>query len=128
MKALYLLITIYVAIVVTGCSSHKQQPMGTAVINTSVPKKMAALSPSHKKNPITVAVYVRETPQKPYVVVGREIISKYNLGGIKRQEASLRDTMRDLAASVGGDAVINVEHHNDKITATIIAYDNRKLV
>lgn len=113
---------------ISGCSSVQTQPsMDKAVTQHTSCKKMSAANHVIRKNPINVAVYTHKNPDKPYVIIGKEIISKYNLGGIKRQEASLHDTMRNLAASIGGDAVINVEHHNDKIIATVIAYNPDKL-
>lgn len=122
MKALYLLIIIYIAIVATGCSS-----LSTGTL-PSPSNKTSSTPPTPQKNPLNVALYLHETPQQPFVVIGHETISKYNLGGIKRQEAYLHDTMRNLAASVGGDAVMNVKHDNNNITATIIAFSNKQVV
>jgi hypothetical protein len=75
------------------------------------------------KNPLAVAVYAKPQPIKaPYTVLGKATISKYNPGGIKRQEACLHDSLRSLAASMGGDAVINVSKDDKTMTGTVIAY------
>jgi hypothetical protein len=130
MRALYLLILIYITIVISGCSyfqSQPQQPIDTAITQQPVSKKMAVLGECYKKNPIDVALYIHENPNKPYIVIGKEIISKYNLSGIKRQTACLHDTMRNLAASMGGDAVMNIRPYHNKIIATVIAYNPNQL-
>jgi len=130
MKTVYLFITICITTLLSACSSTPtQQPVDTAVKEIAPQKKIAMLDQQcSKKDPLNIAVYPHEKPKKPYIVVGKETISKYNEGGIKRQEACLRDAMRNLAASIGGDAVIDLQHHNDKITATVIAYDKNELV
>ena len=122
MRTLYLLIIIYIGLALSACTSlHEAQPLDTAH------KKTASLKQCPQKNPLDVTVYFRTSPKKPYQIVGEETISKYNLGGIKRQAANIHDAMRNLAASMGGDAVINVKHRGKTITATVITYKNNQL-
>lgn len=78
------------------------------------------------KNPITVSLYTKGTkPHQSYKVIGLETVSKYNHVGIKRQEANIRDTMRKLAAAMGGDAIINLKYSNKKVQGTVISFDKR---
>lgn len=125
MRILYRLTTIYIAylalcttLFLSACSTTP--PSATT---TPLPTKLTAA-----KNPITVAVYTQ--PKKlsaiPYKIIGKTSISEYNLGGIKRQEACLNDTLRTLAASMGGDAIIDIIHNNKKVTGTVIAYQPSK--
>lgn len=76
------------------------------------------------KDPASIALHSLEFPLKrPYKVIGKETVSRYNLVGIKRQAALLHDRMRSLAASIGGDAVINIIADNDKVEGTVVSYE-----
>ena len=54
-------------------------------------------SASHK-DPINVSFLTIVKPDRPYQVLGKANVAKYNPVGIKRQEATLRDLMREQAA------------------------------
>lgn len=115
MKALFL--TISIVLFLTGCATR------TCCDQTA----KANRSESIKKNPISVAFYKEnEKPTAPYKVIGKETISKYNFAGIKRQEANIHDAMRNLAASMGGDAIIDVVHDDKTVSGTVIGFDNSK--
>ena len=74
-----------------------------------------------------MAVYNNtQIPAAHYTVLGKAIISEYNPVGIKRQEACIRDALRNLAATMGGDAVIELDKNNKTVTGTVIAFDNEK--
>lgn len=76
------------------------------------------------KNPLSVTLYTgKRNPNKPYIILGKESVSKFNRVGIKRQEANIRDAMRHVAATLGGDAVINISHDANSVTGTVIAYE-----
>lgn len=75
------------------------------------------------KNPKYVTLYSKE--QKlltPYRVIGIATISKYNLLGKKRPQETLDDMLKNLAASLGGDALINVTNKGDSIQGHIIQF------
>ncbi len=113
MKALFLIITI--VLFFTGCASYQ---CCDQTAKASQPQSM-------QKNPISVAFYKEnEKPKAPYKVIGKETVSKYNIVGIKRQEASIHDAMRSLAASMGGDAVIDVKHDDKTVSGTVIGFEN----
>lgn len=113
-------------IVLSGCThTHKPIDHATCVTPPPIPKKQIATP--KKKNPITVTFYRKgQKPEMPYRILGTETVSKFNTVGIKRQEASIRDVMRNLAASMGGDAVINIQRDDKSVFGTIIAYQDIK--
>lgn len=116
MRMIYIFI-ICAGLILTGCASNTQK-------KTSSPQKPATVKTkvSHK-NPISVKLYSgKSQPEAPYVVLGKHTVSKYNLVGIKRQEAHIRDAMKSHAATLGGDAVINITHDANTVTGTVIAY------
>src|SRR5690348_1468602 len=119
MRILYPLGIIYISLALTSCSTV-EQPCPVCQQKNSKPQQTAlATSP---KNPLKVAFYTHTKPPVPYKVIGDESISKFNLGGNKRQEANIRDGMRELAAAMGGDAIINIKHDSKSISGTIVAY------
>jgi hypothetical protein len=75
------------------------------------------------KNPKSITVYNdKKTPHTGYRVIGVASVSKYNLLGIKRQEKTLNDMMKKLAASIGGDGLINISQNKEGMKANVIAY------
>lgn len=87
-----------------------------------ITKITSPVQPSQDKNPMTVSFYTHGKPEKPYVVVGKEVVSKFNTAGVKRQRASIHDAMRTLAAAMGGDAVINITHDTNTVRGEVVAY------
>jgi hypothetical protein len=101
--------------------------VSTARSNT-IDNSRPALPTQEDNNP-TNSIYVilysdGQKPEKPYVILSQDTVSKYNSVGIKRQKANLNDSIRDLAAKKGGDAVIEVKNTPDSITYTVISYRN----
>jgi len=102
----------------TGKTGNQNQPptLRTSHAHPIIPTKL-------KKDPMGVAVYNENKPiPQNYKVIGKETVSQYNSVGIKRQVASVKHIMRELAAAIGGDAVINVHRNDNTIQGTIIAY------
>lgn len=119
MRIPYLLGTISVILLLNGCANTTEQPSS---------KQSAANNQQNreKKNPLTVSFYTKGKPKVPYEIIGEETISKFNTGGHKRQEAYIRDGMRELAAAMGGDAIIDIKHDAKSITGTVVAYKETK--
>ena len=110
MKTLYLLGIIYVALNLQACASLE----GT---------KPADPNPPALKDPIKVSIIAPEKKLgMPYQVLGKASISKYNAAGNMRQEATIKDLMREFAANMNGDAVINIHRDHSNVTATVVAY------
>ncbi|MCE3238474.1 MAG: hypothetical protein K0R24_1455 [Gammaproteobacteria bacterium] len=111
MRILYWLTTIYIALYLSACA--------TTPFSQTPPTKTEKV-----KDPLTIAVYTQKQKviKMPYKIIGQASIPEYNPGGIKRQAACLYDTLRTMAASMGGDAIINIIHHNKQVIGTVIAY------
>lgn len=125
MRILYLLSIIYISFALTSCMTMDQPYRKQSNSSMAAVKPLSSAS-LHKKNPLTISFYSKNKLKSPYIVIGKESISKFNMGGNKRQEASIRDGMRELAAAMGGDAVINIKHDANTISGTVIAYQNNK--
>jgi uncharacterized protein YbjQ (UPF0145 family) len=122
MRILYLLLFIYTGLFLSACSMMDTQDSASTTQNIS--SKTALI---HTKDPLTVAVYTQKhCIRTPYTILGKAVISQYNPGGIKRQEACIHDSMRSLAAAMGGDAIINLNKNDKTVTGTVIAYQNEK--
>lgn len=116
MKQVYVFFIAALLLAINGCAStaktNKMSNISKPIVNTI-------------KNPIAVTLYTgMQKPEKPYVVLGQQTVSKYNFVGIKRQEANIKDSIRRLAAKKGGDAVIEITNHPDSISYTVISYQN----
>lgn len=115
MRTLYLLVVINIGFIVSGCSVP--QSPSSPITST------ALMSPTHK-NPIDVALYpAKHAPERPYKVIGKASVSRYN-GSIKRQEATVQDLLRQQAAALNGDAIIDIDDAPSAPTrnAKVIAY------
>jgi len=116
MKTLSLFTVFYIALSLIGCATKPSSSAGS--------NEIALI----KKNPITINLYQEgQKPPLPYKVLGKETISKYNVVGIKRQEATIRDTLRTLAARMGGDAIINIERNEQSVSGIVIAFKENNL-
>ena len=124
MRILYLLGLIYTGLALISCATVDHPTSTLNKPNITKPVK-PALSHS-KKTPLAVSFYTKGQPKIPFEIIGEESISKFNLGGGKQQEAYIRKGMRELAAAMGGDAVINVKHNTNSITGTVVAYQREK--
>lgn len=125
MRTLYLLIALHTGLFLSACSTASNS-------NQAAKTQSATLGTTRQatiklKNLFMVTVYTKKQPLRAsYTILGQATISKYNLSGIKRQEAYIHDSMRALAASMGGDAVINLNKNDKTVTGTVIAYQDGK--
>jgi hypothetical protein len=125
MRALYpIMITISVAFLLGSCTSPGRpttQMASNFIHRQDVRKTTKDKYPP--KNPTTVAMYTKDTsPHTAYRVIGVAKVSKYNLIGLQRQENTINDMMKDLAASIGGDGLIDMSENHENIEAKIIAF------
>lgn len=75
------------------------------------------------KNPKIVALFESHSkPLSPYRIIGFAKVSKYNLLGFKRQDQTVQNMMKELAASVGGDALIDIGYNNDQLEGKVIQF------
>jgi hypothetical protein len=151
MRRLYWLMMIFVGFTLPGCAlvsgsspqpaakitpatpeqptpPPKSQPQATKKETKTTPATYSYNKKKKPNNPMAVQVYPQGTRlTHPYTILAHESVSKFNAGGIKRQEANIHDTLRDLAASIGGDAVINVKHDSKEVTGTIVSFEGGNL-
>ncbi len=121
MRTTRLLITSSLFCILLGCAtSHHTQPAPTT------PNKPSHPIVQKKKNPMEVSFYSNEkTLKAPYTVIGEAVVSKYNLRGIKRQDATIHDAMRTVAASMGGDAIIDIKGTHEAVVGKVISYQTK---
>ena len=115
--------TIAIAFLVEGCASTRY-PVQVASNFIHRQAVVATTKETYApKNPKTVAIYHDEKKiATPYRIIGIAKVSKYNIIGKEREEAIIHDMMKKLAASIGGDALININTNEDTLQANIIAY------
>lgn len=61
--------------------------------------------------------------KRPYRIIGKERVSRYNLIGLKREDQKMDELMKNLAASMGGDAIINQSSDSQKVEGTVISFE-----
>ena len=129
MRIVYLLSVIFISLALSNCASV-EQPANNQIhpaATSNVPITPPTCKEMRKRhNPYAVSFYTKGHPKLPYEVVGEESISKFNVVGHKRQEAYIRDGMRELAAAMGGDAVIDIKHDSKSISGTVVAFTKDK--
>ena len=71
----------------------------------------------------SISLYTDEkTPHAAYRVIGIASVSKFNLFGKKRPEDALHEMIKKLAASIGGDGLIDIQNNEKELQANVIAY------
>lgn len=118
------LATIMVAFSLAGCTTKGQS---TPQVASNFINRQHVITTTKEtypaKNPQTVALYTPDkTPHAPYRVIGVATVSKYNLLGMQRKDDTVHEMMKTLAASVGGDGLINISNGEESIQANIIAF------
>ncbi len=125
MRTLALFITsITIALLITSCANKAQNP--TQVASNFIQRQtiVAITNETYPaKNPLQVALYRNDqSPHVPYRIIGVATVSKFNLFGTERQNVTLNTMMKKLAASIGGDGLINVKTDEDAMQARVIAF------
>jgi hypothetical protein len=128
MKISHKIIGIAFIAALTGCSSTTGQST-TQVASNIINRQNVTittpqyLAPAAGKNPQNIAFYSKtKEPHAPYRVIGTATVSKYNLLGVERKNDTMHTMMKDLAASVGGDGLIDVSSNKDSLQANIIQF------
>jgi hypothetical protein len=112
------------SLLLTSCVSN--QPSSTQLASNFINQQQVVMTTQQKypaKNPKNIALYqAGKSPHRAYRVIGVATISKYNLLGLERKNTTLNQMMKNLAASIGGDALIDVSHQGDDMKANVIAF------
>lgn len=125
MKKPHLSLWISLALLFNACAPHGETPtqLASNFVNRQKVTRTTQETYTPKKNLQHITLYTKERlPHTAYRVIGVATISKYNLLGKKRNEADLHLLMKNLAASMGGDGLIDISHTDEAIHANIIAF------
>jgi hypothetical protein len=118
------IITVIVALLLTGCTTSRPYPHQMA--SNFIQRQSVETTTSQNyspKNPQKIAMYNQyKSPHTAYRVIGVAKVSKYNLLGVQRKEDTMHDMMKKLAASIGGDGLIDLSTEKDGIKANVIAF------
>lgn len=118
------LISISVMVLLTACSSQGQSPtqLCTNFLNRQhVTPTTSGDYPA--KNPQSIALYQNsDSPHAPYRIIAMASVSRHNLLGIERSEATMQTMMKQLAANMGGDGLIDVNKSPNDLKAQVIAF------
>lgn len=108
----YLLSAVMIASLV-GCAQI-QKAQHPVQANVSSSEHFSATKPEK--------VAFHDNPDKPYVIVGRVYVQRQTLLGHKRGIQQAKQLMRQRAAQLGGDAVINLHKTDKQHVGTIVHY------
>lgn len=102
--------------------------LSTVLLITSCANKGHVVAITHEtypaKNPLQVSLYDNnQSPHTAYRIIGIATVSKYNLLGTERQNATLNTMLKKLAASIGGDGLINVKTNEESMQGHVIAFE-----
>jgi len=115
---------LFLTFAVAGCATaYYPQQLSTRIQPGE--SRVSFVTTKHKAKPHNaVTVYSNHDHlQRPYRIIGKEVVSRYNFIGLERQSKALNDIMQNLAASMGGDAIINLKVDNQKIEGTVISFE-----
>ena len=117
------IMVVLIALLIGGCSTGRST---TQVASNFINKQQVVMlikDTYPPKNPRLITLYANDqSPHTAYRVIGIATVSKHNLLGMERREPLLKNMMKNLAASVGGDGLIEVKNKNDTIEAQVIQF------
>lgn len=112
------------SLTITGCATQNHSPVQMAshfIHNENVTQTTTDTFPA--KNPKQVAIYSSEKiPSTPYRVIGVATVAKRNLLGVQRADITIHNRMKEIAAGIGGDGIININHNSEQVQASIIQF------
>lgn len=117
---------IMMAIFSAGCSTTPPQKNPTRVASNIINRQHVATTTKEiypAKNPQKVAMYnEKKEPHTAYRIIGAASVDKYNLFGVERDEETLHNMMKKLAASIGGDGIIDINNNDHQMQGRVIAF------
>ena len=106
-----------------GCTTIHDIPQKTNQIITG--SKITKKSTKHYSSTTPNSVILlasNNIANKHYTTIADISINRYNMVGVKRQEAVLNDLMRKNAAFLGGNAIINIHKNHHKKSGQVIRF------
>jgi hypothetical protein len=124
MRTSYLCVNVMVmTFLLNGCYTAKCPPQGGSNCISRHATTPLTNKTGLAKNPEAIAFFHNEKKVlTPYRIIGIATVSKYNLIGKKRKEATMHDLLKQFAASMGGDALIHIDKSKNAMQAHVIAY------
>jgi hypothetical protein len=121
--------TVLFGLILSGCTSPMTNQTRTEIASNYIRKQnVVKITPDYypAKDAKTVGFYeqLHTLQNKPYKVIGVATVSKYNVLGVKREPDTVHTMLKTLAASIGGDGLINIYSSNSEMQASVIAFQN----
>lgn len=124
MKILHCLILGAMLASLTACASQGRSPTQLAsnfINRQDVTPTTSGAYPA--KNPQNVALYQKNnSPHAPYRIIAAASVSRRNLLGMERSDATMQTMIKQLAANMGGDGLIDLKNNPENLQANVIAY------
>jgi hypothetical protein len=117
------LIILFVVILLEGCATSKSTRFSSKLLNN---QGVVAITKKRypPKRPTDVAFYApQQKPNQPYRVIGMAKVFKRSLLGATKSEQELHETIKKLAASIGGDAVMNFHDTGRSLEGHVIKFE-----
>mgnify|MGYP006378215841 CR=1 FL=1 len=93
------------AVCLSGCATERVMTTGTSYPPTS---------------PASVQLYQTQAPSKKFEEIGRVSVDKYNNLAIARSGDETYRLLREKAASIGGDGVMNITEDFASVSGVVI--------
>lgn len=120
-KTLTLIVSL---ILLSGCSTMADQFTGLNELGSHVER--TSTKEYAQTDPAKVQIFYGDNkPARRYTVIGNLTVTTDNFIGANRNEADIVKDVKEKAASIGGDAVINATRGMTTINGTVIRYNKR---
>lgn len=109
----------------SGCSTTSMQGAENSVAHAFSSSEVVKTTSTNYKptNPKQVALYYdNKKPAHKYKIIGRVNANAHNFMAIPISEKNIRKSLKTQAASIGGNAVINIKRNLDTETGNVVRY------
>ena len=114
-------------LILSGCSTTSMKGAENSVAHAFSSSEVVKTTKANYKptDPKTVALYYdNKKPSHKYKTIGRVNANAHNFMAIPISEQNIRKAMKTRAASIGGNAVINIHRNLDTETGNVVRYVN----
>ena len=73
-------------------------------------------------NPDAVKMFLTDKPTTPFEEIGRVSVDKYSMFATSRSGDEIQKNLREKAASIGGDAIINITEDFASMSGVVIKF------